>query len=413
LMDYLRRDHLMTGLPMGIGHRFMNNFYVMGSDHPHFARRMVVRITRDGVPRADVVTELEKYLRYRYELTERVLTHHAKGAADAMMGKLLEMWHDQQWLELATVRHQDVVAASGRTHVDEVQRALAAALPEPLPVLPGHEPPGDDEPLSKRNKAVSAIHEEVKQRLDDEFVRRSDDGLLEYLRDEAETAHDERMKAVGALAQAVQDRVLYKMIGRTPSETVSLASLKHKKFGDAARRRKLEQQAAKFAGLDDGWKVVLWLPAPAMRLKVADVLVNDGSQVNSLADISPRGGQIADQHRKLWSISVYASRDSLTDDAASDATRTADALLAYMRDALDVPLTRWDGQPVRTRRELAAERVSDKGQLTREESNRLIRDYAVAAKTDGGSTYTNLLAETWRAATLIKPSLEKQPPADL
>lgn len=413
LMDYLRRDHLMTGLPMGLGHRFMNNFYVMGSGHPHFACRMVVRISRDGVPRADVVTELVKYLRFRYELTERVLTHHAKGAADAMMGKLLEMWRDQQWLDLAASRHPDVVAAVGRDDVDSVQRTLAAALPEPVAAKPGQDPPGDDEPLSSRNKAVAAIHAEVQSRLDLAFVRRSDDGLLEHLQDLADTAQDERMKAVGALAKAVQDRNLYKMIGRTPIDTVSLAVLKHKKFGSAAKRRQIEQDAAKFAGLADGWRVVLWLPGPAMKLKVADVLADDGNQVNKLAEINPQGGQIVAQHRDLWAISVYADRDSLPDDETTDGVRTAEVLLAFMRDALDVPLTRWDGQPARTSAELAADRVSDKAGLSRAEHESLLRDYTLAAKTDSGSTFANVLHAAWRAAALIKPAIGPKPPPDL
>ena len=34
------------------------------------------------------------------------------------------------------------------------------------------------------------------------------------------------------------------------------------------------QEAARFAGINDGWKVVLWLPGPKMKLKVAGVLVD-------------------------------------------------------------------------------------------------------------------------------------------
>ena len=418
LMDYLRRDHLMTGLPMSLGHRFMNNFYVMGSKHPHFASRMVVRIARNGVLRTDVVTELEKYLRFRYELTERVLTHHAKGAADAMMGKLLEMWHDQQWLDLATIRHPDVVASTGRTDVDAVQKALAAALPEPVVPPPGASPPPPGAPLVETNAAVAALHDEVQHSLDCEFTRRSDDGLLEHLQDLAGAAGAEtRLRAVGALATAVQDRVLYKMIGRSGTDAVSLAALKHKKFGSASARRRLEREAAAFSGLTDGWKVVLWLPSPGMRLKVADVLADDGQQVNRLAELSPQGGQIVEQHRKLWAVSVYASRDAVTDSGDSPDngdSRTADALLAHLRDALDIPLTRWDGLPVRGKADLVLDRVSDIARLSRDETRSLRDDYTVAAKTEPGTdTYDNLLRETWKIACLVKPSLERKPPRSL
>ena len=50
LLDYLRRDHLFTGLPIALGARFMDDFYVIGSDHKHYAKKMVVRIARHGRP---------------------------------------------------------------------------------------------------------------------------------------------------------------------------------------------------------------------------------------------------------------------------------------------------------------------------------------------------------------------------
>lgn len=410
LMDYLRRDHMMTGLPMAIGHRFMSDFYVMGSTHPHFPRRMVVRIARDGATRADIVTELVKYLRFRYELTERVLTHHAKTAADAMIGKLLEMWHDQQWLDAAAVEHADVVASARTADVDAVQRALATRYPAPRTRPPGADAPEGDAPLSETNAAVAALDDLVRDQLDQEFTRRSDDGLLEHLQDLGSAATDTRMRAVGTLAQAVQDRQLYKMIGRTPIETVGLAALKHKKFGSASRRRQIERDAAAYAGLAEGWQVVLWLPAPAMRLKVAEVLVDDGNQVNQLAELSPQGGQIVEQHKKLWAISVYASRDALPNDGHGEAS-VVDALLAFVKDTLDVPLTRWDGQAVLGRRALAEERVTDLGELNREQGAAL-RKLGVAAK-GGSGTFKDLKLETWKAARVVKPTLQAKPPADL
>jgi len=101
LIDYIRRDHRNTGLPLALGNRFMDSFFVVPSSHPLFAKRMVISIERDGRLRSDIVSELVKYLRYRYELTERVLAHHAKTAADAMLGKLLELWYDDLWLSAA------------------------------------------------------------------------------------------------------------------------------------------------------------------------------------------------------------------------------------------------------------------------------------------------------------------------
>jgi hypothetical protein len=146
-----------------------------------------------------------------------------------------------------------------------------------------------------------------------------------------------------------------------------------------------------------------------MRLKVAEVLVDDGRQVNQLADVFPQGGQIVEQHKNLWAISVYANREVATE--ADGDTRTADALLAYVKDRLDVPLTRWDGQPVLGKRDLALQRVSDEAQLTRAETAQL-QEYVVAAK-GGSDTFDSLTRQTWMAARQIKPKLSPRPPKRL
>jgi hypothetical protein len=102
LLDYLERDHRELGLPIALGRRFVSAFYVMPTGDRDLGQHMVLKITRpDGRERRDVVTEVLKYLRYRYELSERALVHHAKLAADAMTGKTLEIWFDTLWVEEA------------------------------------------------------------------------------------------------------------------------------------------------------------------------------------------------------------------------------------------------------------------------------------------------------------------------
>ncbi len=88
-----------------------------------------------------------------------------------------------------------------------------------------------------------------------------------------------------------------------------------------------------------------------------------------------------------------------------------DALLAFVKDTLDVPLTRWDGQAVLGRRALAEERVTDLGELNREQGAAL-RKLGVAAK-GGSGTFKDLKLETWKAARVVKPTLQAKPPADL
>ena len=109
LIDYSQRDHRYTGIPAEVGNRFLDGFYVTRSEGSNEQRRMVVRITKDGQQRVDVVSELLKYLRYRYELSERVLVHHAKLAADVMIGKMCEMWLDAIKADLSSKAGQSKV----------------------------------------------------------------------------------------------------------------------------------------------------------------------------------------------------------------------------------------------------------------------------------------------------------------
>ena len=62
---------------------------------------MVLRVVKQDRERKDTLTELLKFLRYRYELSERAFAHHAKLAADAMVGKLLQLFSDALWVDEA------------------------------------------------------------------------------------------------------------------------------------------------------------------------------------------------------------------------------------------------------------------------------------------------------------------------
>lgn len=352
LMDYLSRDHHHTGLPLSIGTRFANDFYVMGSGDVHYPGKMVIRISRNGLPRPDIVTELLKYLRYRYELTERVLTHHAKTSADAMIGKLLEMWRDAEWLDLAARDHAPTVATVGRD-LDRIRDTL------------------DSTP-----DAIVALDKQVENRLEHEFTRRSDDGLLEHLAERGLTATDERWKAIGTLATAVLDRQLFKMAGRASGgPDLALAEETHTKFGSPEARRRLEKAAADAAGVENGWSVVIWLPDPKMRLKVAEVLVDDGRGVAPLNRVSTASQQIVQQHRELWAVSVYV------DPAVREQTPArVRAMLAELRRRMQVALQDADGRPVPLPSSLAADLVVEHAGLAGgRQLEQLTQRYALAA----------------------------------
>jgi HD superfamily phosphohydrolase len=161
LLDYLSRDHYFTGLPIALGDRFMDSFFIAPRDiQSEYAERLVLAVNRRGEFRIDIVTELIKYLRYRYEATERALYHKTKLAYDAMLGKLLEMLRDEWWLEDATETVPAVVGFEHRSH-DELLRSHVAEL--------------------AGAEVVDAIDTAVSSRMEDMFLSFGDEGLIEHL----------------------------------------------------------------------------------------------------------------------------------------------------------------------------------------------------------------------------------------
>ena len=302
LIDYLQRDHRYTGLPAGFGHRFLDGFYVTKSDHPYRPERMVIRIKRAGRARADVVSELLKYLRYRYELSERALVHHAKLAADVMIGKTMEMWR-----------------AALRAESDDDDAAIAA--------------------------------------IESEVLRRGDDGLLEHLLDEAEQRpQDGRWRGIGEIAGQLQNRKLFKQAGAYTGRAMA-ASL-YDRYQSPTAREDIEQDAARYAGATHGWMVAMWVPNPKMRLKPAGVLVDDGTETEIVEleawdrENGRRGSEIIESHHSLWAVRVYV------DSRLSEEQR--DVVLGRLQARLGI--NEWDGGN-RTLAQLAAYRVCAEKQL--------------------------------------------------
>ena len=256
---------------------------------------MVIRIKRAGQLRADVVSELLKYLRYRYELSERVLVHHAKLAADVMIGKTMEMW----------------LGALKSTTGDKA--------------------------------AVESIEAEA--------LRRSDDGLLEYLLDEA-TKHDgdQRWQAIGKITTQLQNRMLFKSAGAYTRR--GRADELYERHGGRNARAELERDAARYAGIEDDWMIGLWVPNPEMRLKPAAVLVDDGAGTEIVPleawdfENGRRGSEIIQSHHDLWAIRVYVDRSLTADQQA--------VVLGRLQSTLGI--NGWVGSHRRVS-EVAAERV--------------------------------------------------------
>lgn len=378
LVDYLQRDHAFTGLPIALGDRFKDDFYVSPSSEVHFPKKMVIRVTRQGHERHDVITELLKYLRYRYELSERALAHHAKLAADAMIGKLLEMRSDWLWWSEANER-EPVAAAKHRKDIG----ALRAAIREI----------GGDE-------LGAEITAAVEQRLEQAFLAYGDDGLLEQLRDWGqadEAAEDGRRSAVGELAGDVLNRHLYKRIGRADARhDIALSKRIYDRFGTRGPRRELEQDAARWAGLDRRWEVVIWLPSPKMRLKVAEVLVDHGGRINHLDRIAQeRAEDIYRAHESLWGVSAYAHPN------VSPAAR--ERLLSYLGYRLGVEFLDEAGTAAASPEELVMRATEEEiGGPFDEDQRRELRSVArsdlVAAHGGSDPTFSDLVARTRLAA---------------
>ena len=298
LLDYLQRDHIFTGLPVSLGKRYLSYFYITpegsGGIYP---KRMALLIHRDGRERKDVVTEILKHLRYRYELQERVLVHHTKLAADAMVGKMFELW-------LAAERRSLGRNPSRRAKV-------AAELPE-----------GFKYPDSDQDDELGKL---VRWELEKMLLHHGDDGVLEQV--SAMTGADKAGAAT--LAKDLLDRRLYKpaanAVGAAAAEDL------YDEFGSAEERRRLESEACKHAEIEDDWHLVLWIPDPDMRLKLAELLVNDGQGVAKFKDKYQKGSDIYAAHKELWTISVFVH--------PSVSTKKTRAALAKLGQKLGVS---WD-----------------------------------------------------------------------
>ncbi len=311
LLDYLERDHQAAGLPIALGRRFVSAFYVMPSGDPDLGQHMILKITRpDGRERTDVVTEVLKYLRYRYELSERALVHHAKLAADAMIGKALEMWYDVIWLEHARRYLQQRHEEAGRKSRYRAQDWLRGA--DISEVRDRFESTTDQ-------KTREGVDAQARADLDDRLSRFGDDALLEHAAELGDpTGHRRRAEGVRHLARDLLDRRLFKPVG-TQHRPPRSPDWMFKKWGSADARRAVEEDAARWAGLSHRWQVLVWVPPEKMRLKIADVRVDGGDAgIMTFYEYERRGRgrgtDIYEAHRALWSIGVYLAPEYADDE---------------------------------------------------------------------------------------------------
>jgi HD superfamily phosphohydrolase len=379
LLDYLSRDHYFTGLPIALGDRFMDSFFIAPRDiQSEYAERLVLAVNRRGEFRIDIVTELTKYLRYRYEATERALYHKTKLAYDAMLGKLLEMLRDEWWLEVALGAVPAVSVFEERWHDEKLREHVAD--------LGGSE-------------TVDTIDATVSSRMEDMFLAFGDEGLIEHLiwMYRITPPEGERQQGIADLALRIRNRDHFRMIAHAGGrEVLPSATDKHAHFGSAEKRRELERSATKWAEIKPSWSVVLWVPGPNMRLKLADVLIEDRGMISKLVDRYEDAEIIAKRHQELWAVRVYATDDVRLDEDARE------IVLARLRDEMGLPFVNNQGAPVITTSRLAAERVGSQNGLGRADIARL-EAHPVAARA-GHATFHDLELALLEVAATLQPA---------
>jgi uncharacterized protein len=82
LLDYIKRDHSMTGIRATYDPRIFRYF---GVDEHKGHKRVVIQLVRNGRVRNDALADLLDILRLRYNLSDKVLFHPKKCAAGAML----------------------------------------------------------------------------------------------------------------------------------------------------------------------------------------------------------------------------------------------------------------------------------------------------------------------------------------
>jgi len=311
LLDYLDRDHLFTGLPESLGRRFTSAFFVTPSERGPFGERLALSINRDGHERTDIVSELLKALRYRYELSERALVHPAKLAADAMLGESIERWEWALWWSKAKQEE--------RAKIEAAEAKIDFCIEEVPGLRAEMEKRAGKDKMTREawaEKPLGRVEGAVRETMEKKLQQLGDDGVLAFLAnlddcDAGDSAYP-LFSASADLARDLMDRRLFRMADRVGAGDVSPKHV-HERYGDPLQRAKLEAEAQRFAGLGTEPRVLLWIPSHKMRLKLAEVLVQQEAGiapfVNYERSRSRRGSDIYDAHERLWAAYVFVRRD--------------------------------------------------------------------------------------------------------
>ncbi len=118
LLAYIATDALWTGIEKRPGYYRIYEYFTIAAD------RLCIRLTKGGL-RNDIVSAVIDLLDMRYALTERVIFHHAKCVASAMLARaarLIRLTDDPMLLRVGDESFLDYLE----------QRAASASTPEAL-----------------------------------------------------------------------------------------------------------------------------------------------------------------------------------------------------------------------------------------------------------------------------------------
>jgi HD superfamily phosphohydrolase len=137
LLSYILRDAEFTGIEMkpGFLYRLFDYIELRQNEKTDGKTRLVIKLTKKGDWRHDILSAIIGILNVRYALTEAVIYHHAKCEASAMLGKLASLCNlvesdklynvgDEGFMKILEEKIEDMSKKSGYKDKDNGAKRL-------------------------------------------------------------------------------------------------------------------------------------------------------------------------------------------------------------------------------------------------------------------------------------------------
>jgi hypothetical protein len=255
-------------------------------------------------------------------------------------------------------------------------------------------------------RVVNDVRLGVKRTIETRIRNLGDDSLLEYLAGELQSPanHPPVNAKVESLASDLLNRRLYKRAAE--ARRTGVKSRLYELFGNRSEQRTLERAAAHFAGVPEE-HIVIWLPDPKMRLKIAEVLVDFGHGVAQFDKHSEQAREIYRAHQDLWTATVFVHRKVEEEELEP-------VVLAKLAELMGVEWDRHEPREASNPQQwpicLAASRVLHDDVLDREIKELLEADKVMTAahRTDDFLTFDDLCNDIRPQAARIQKRSKKE-----